>query len=86
MIDDYKMSYTEYATKLQNQFKDTLVEQGNATKWANESHEYVSKIYETENGSYLSYDYVYENLPIVDERLYFAGIRLGNLLNEIFGE
>jgi hypothetical protein len=86
MIDDYKMSYTEYATKLQNQFKDTLVEQGNATKWANESHEYVSKIYETENGSYLSYDYVYENLPIVDERLYFAGIRLGNLLNNIFGE
>ena len=38
------------------------------------------------SGSYLSYDYVYENLPIVDERLYFAGIRLGNLLNNIFGE
>jgi hypothetical protein len=55
-------------------------------KWANESHQYVPKIYETENGSYLSYDYVYENLPIVDERLYFAGIRLGNLLNNIFGE
>ena len=86
MIDDYKMSYTEYATKLQNQFKDTVVEQGNAIKWANESHEYVSKIYETKGGTYLSYDYVYENLPIVDERLYFAGIRLGNLLNNIFGE
>jgi hypothetical protein len=86
MIDDYKMSYTEYATKLQNQFKDTVVEQGNAEDWANESHEYVSKIYETKDGSYLSYDYVYENLPIVDERLYLAGIRLGNLLNEIFGE
>lgn len=86
MIDDYKMSYTEYADKLQNQFKDVVVEQGNAIKWANESHQYVSKIYETKEGSYLSYDYVYENLPIVDERLYFAGIRLGNLLNEIFGE
>ena len=42
------------------------------------------KIYETTAGSYLSYDYVYEILPIVDERLYQAGIRLGNLLNEIF--
>ena len=86
MIDDYKMSYTEYADKLQNQFKDIVVEQGNAIKWANESHQYVPKIYETKSGSYLSYDYVYENLPIVDERLYFAGIRLGNLLNNIFGE
>ena len=86
LIDDYKMSYTEYATKLQNQFKDTIVEQGVPEDWANESHEYVSKIYETKDGSYLSYDYVYENLPIVDERLYLAGIRLGNLLNEIFGE
>ena len=81
MIDDYKMSYTEYATKLQNQFKDTIVQQGNAEDWANES-----KIYEIKSGSYLSYDYVYENLPIVDERLYFAGIRLGNLLNNIFSE
>ena len=86
MIDDYKMSYTEYANKLQNQFKDTIVQQGNAEDWANESHKYVSKIYETKSGSYLSYDYVYENLPIVDERLYFAGIRLGNLLNNIFSE
>jgi hypothetical protein len=86
LIDDYKMSYTEYATKLQNQFKDTIVEQGVPEDWANESHEYVSKIYETKDGSYLSYDYVYENLPIVDERLYLAGIRLGNLLNDIFGE
>ena len=86
MIDDYKMSYTEYATKLQNQFKDTIVQQGNAEDWANESHKYVSKIYEIKSGSYLSYDYVYENLPIVDERLYFAGIRLGNLLNNIFSE
>jgi hypothetical protein len=53
LIDDYKMSYTEYATKLQNQFKDTIVEQGVPEDWANESHEYVSKIYETKDGSYL---------------------------------
>lgn len=84
IIDDYKMSYTEYADKLENQFKDTLIQQGNPIVWARESHSYVPKIYETKDGSYLSYDYVYENLPIIDERLYFAGIRLGNLLNDIF--
>ena len=81
---NYKMSYTEYADKLENQFKDTLIQQGNPIVWARESHSYVPKIYETKDGSYLSYDYVYENLPIIDERLYFAGIRLGNLLNDIF--
>ena len=86
MIDDYKMSYTEYADKLIIQFIDTSVEQGNSLEWSKESHSYVPKIYETEAGSNLSYDYVYDNLPIVDERLYKAGIRLGNLLNEISDE
>lgn len=86
LIDDYKMSYTEYADKLMDEFegKDLKVIQGNPEAWTYESHQYVKKIYETKDGSYLSYDYVYDNLPIVDERLYFAGIRLGNLLNEIF--
>ena len=86
IIDDYKMSYTEYADKLINQFKNTPIEQGNTLEWSKESHSYVPKIYETKEGSYLSYDYVYENLPIIDKRVYQAGIRLGNLLNEIFGE
>ena len=62
------------------------VEQRNAKDWANESHQFVPKIYETKEGSYLSYDYVYENFPIVEQRLYEAGIRLANLLNNIFSE
>ena len=87
MIDDYKMSYTEYADKLMDEFENKSdFPQGNAEEWADESHSYVHKIYETEAGSYLSYDYVYDNLPIVDQRLYQAGTRLGNLLNEIFNE
>ena len=88
MIDDYKMSYTEYADKLMDEFGGTQydIPQGNARTWTYESHQYAKKIYETKEGSYLSYDYVYDNLPIVDKRLYQAGIRLGNLLNEIFNE
>jgi len=87
IIDDYKMSYTEYADKLINQF-DTKLDfpQGNSLEWSKESHSYVPKIYETTAGTYLSYDYVYEVLPIIDQRLYQAGIRLGNLLNDIFSE
>lgn len=85
MIDDYKMSYTEYADKLMDEFKNKLdFPQGNALEWSKESHSFVPKIYETKSGSYLSYDYVYDNLPIVDQRLYRAGIRLSTILNEIF--
>ena len=87
IIDDYKMSYTEYADKLINQFDNKLdFPQGNSLEWSKESHSYVPKIYETTAGTYLSYDYVYEVLPIIDQRLYQAGIRLGNLLNDIFSE
>lgn len=83
IIDDYKMSYTEYATKLMD-IKKSDFPQGNALEWSKESHSFVPKIYETTAGSYLSYDYVYEVLPIIDQRLYQAGIRLSTILNEIF--
>ena len=83
IIDDYKMSYTEYATKLMD-IKKLDFPQGNALEWSKESHSFVPKIYETTAGSYLSYDYVYEVLPIIDQRLYQAGIRLSTILNEIF--
>ena len=83
IIDDYKMSYTEYATKLMD-IKKLDFPQGNALEWSKESHSFVPKIYETTAGSYLSYDYVYEVLPIIDQRLFQAGIRLSTILNEIF--
>jgi len=85
IIDDYKMSYTEYVDKLLDSKEIDFI-QGNAQAWTFESHQFAKKIYETKEGSYLSYDYVYENLPIIDQRLFQAGIRLGNLLNIIFSE
>tara|TARA_R110000772_G_scaffold20466_1_gene56660 strand:- start:18436 stop:19191 length:756 start_codon:yes stop_codon:yes gene_type:complete len=87
IIDDYKMSYTEYADKLMDKFENRLdFRQGSAEDWANESHSYVPKIYKIKEGSYLSYDYVYENQHIIDKRLFQSGTRLANLLNEIFTE
>ena len=83
IIDDYKMSYTEYADKLMDS-KTVDFSQGDPILWSKESHAFVPKIYETEADTYLSYDYVYENLPIIDQRLYQAGIRLANILNELF--
>ena len=84
MIDDFKMSYTELSDYLQS-YKTVDFNQGNAVCWANESHEIVNKVYaEVNEGDYLSYAYVYSNFYIVKQRLYQAGIRLANILNEIY--
>ena len=84
MIDDFKMSYTELSDYLQS-YKTIDFNQGNAVCWANESHEIVNKVYaEVNEGDYLSYAYVYNNFYIVKQRLYQAGIRLANILNEIY--
>tara|TARA_B110000503_G_scaffold49960_1_gene81046 strand:- start:684 stop:1547 length:864 start_codon:yes stop_codon:yes gene_type:complete len=84
IIDDYKMSYTELSQSLRNK-KTVDFEQGDAVVWANESHSYVGRIYETSlPESRLSYDYVYVNFPIVEQRLFQAGIRLSSILNDIF--
>lgn len=84
MIDDYKMGYSDFATHLiRTQEEDFPI--GDAEWWAEESHIEVKNIYENvKEGDRLGYDYIYENFPLVKEKLFKAGIRLANILNEIF--
>ena len=85
MIDDFKMGYKEFSDYLQS-YKTVDFPQGDAICWANESHELVNKVYsEVKSGDELSYPYLYNNFYIVKDRLFMAGIRLANLLNEIYG-
>ena len=85
LIDDFKMSFTEWSTHLQNKMGRCGVEQKTVLDWTFESHQYAKDIYtNTKEGDYLSYDYVYKYQPVLEKRLYQAGKRLGNLLNEIF--
>jgi hypothetical protein len=80
------MSFTEWSNHLENKNRNKKVEQKNVLDWTFESHWYARDIYKnTPPNSYLSYDYVYQYQPILEKRLYQAGVRLGNLLNEIFG-
>ena len=84
MIDDFKMGYKEFSDYLQS-YQKIDFPQGNAICWANESHEIVNKVYaEVNDGDELSYPYLYNNFYIVKDRLFQAGIRLANLLNEIY--
>ena len=58
---------------------------GTAEDWANESHQEAVKIYsEIEEGQNLGYLYNYNNLTLVKDKLYKAGIRLAAVLNDIF--
>ena len=86
LIDDFKMSYTEWATHLENKNRKTIVDQRGAVEWAYESHQHAKDIYEnTKEGDYLSYDYIYKYKPILEDRLFMAGKRLGALINHILG-
>ena len=85
LIEDFKMSYTEWSTHLINKNRNKTIEQKSTVDWTYESHQYVKDIYKnTKEGDYLSYDYVYKYKPVLEERLFLAGKRLGVLINEIF--
>lgn len=85
MIDDFKMDYSNMATYLEKTEGRKKVEQSNVYQWVFESHWHAKDIYKnTKEGDYIGYDYIYQYFPVVKNRLYTAGVRLGNLLNEIF--
>lgn len=89
LIDDFKMSYTEWSTHLINKMSKKEItpsmETMNPVDWTYESHQYAKQIYkDTPQGISLSYDYVYKYQPVLEKRLFLAGKRLGLLINEIF--
>lgn len=88
MIDNQKYSYTEYADWIDHPSDEQLSEWSslNVLDWANESKEYRAQCYETvpENKK-LSYRYNYDNIDLLNQRLLQAGIRLANVLNDIYG-
>lgn len=87
MIDDTKLSYTELAESLVE--PDAVTLKNWRTKsvrdWADESISYRKQVYAIGDGN-LGYRYAYKNMPIVRERLLQAGIRLAEVLNQIYGK
>jgi hypothetical protein len=86
MIDDTKLSYTELAESLEIPADATVKSwQGASVRdWTNESMSYRKQVYDIGNGK-LGYQYSYKNFHIVRLRLLQAGVRLGGILNEIYG-
>ncbi|MFK7953359.1 MAG: S1/P1 nuclease [Ekhidna sp.] len=88
IIDEQKYSYTEYVSWINHPSEVQLKDWSsiNVLDWAKESQEYRDQCYDTmpENKK-LNYRYNFENIDLVNQRLLQAGIRLANVLNEIYG-
>jgi hypothetical protein len=87
MIDDTKLSYTELAQSLETPTAQQLAlwKKSSVRDWANESVALRGKVYDYDRAERLGYEYSYRNFHIVRHRLLQAGVRLGLILNEIYG-
>jgi hypothetical protein len=87
MIDDTKLSYTEFAQFLGKPNAETIKkwQQTSVRDWTKESMALRPAVYNIGKGS-LGYRYSYVNLPSARERVLQAGIRIAGLLNDIYGK
>ncbi|MES3018849.1 MAG: S1/P1 nuclease [Bacteroidota bacterium] len=87
MVDDQKLSYTEYAKSINFIDKTRLFQWQNEgpAQWVVDSYKISEKIYEgVKPGDKLSYRYIYDNIGIANEQMLKGGIQLAALLNDIF--
>lgn len=81
-------SYSEYAEYLELHFsyEQKKIEKMSAETWLIHNYNLCNEIYsyhETWDGN--TYHYIYHFAPLMEWQLYAAGIRLAQLLNEIYG-
>ena len=84
----HKWSYTEWQNQLDrvnNEEELEIIAEGTPEKWGKECYEVASKIYSTTPPDQnVSYDYIAEWTPIIEQQLLRGGLRLADLLNSIF--
>ncbi len=87
MIDDYGMGYRELTDNLPELSKEQIkgLRQGNVYTWVEESQDLVKQIYDSaEVGEKIGYRYSYDWWATVEDQLQKGGIRLAEVLNDIF--
>jgi hypothetical protein len=87
MIDNEKLSFSELAAFIDHPTLQELQtwQSASPADWANESKAVRDRVYQIGDGK-LSYEYVYQNIPLVKRRLLQGGVRLAGLLNSIFAQ
>ncbi|MFD2516702.1 S1/P1 nuclease [Salinimicrobium flavum] len=89
MINDFQMSYTELAHSTDELSKEEIrqIKAGSLLDWMYESKELSTRVYDSvEIGEKLGYEYMYEWFPVLHDQIQKGGIRLADILNEIFEE
>jgi hypothetical protein len=87
LVNHQKLSYSEWVLWLNGKITESDVDSWSVTNpqvWIAESVEIRDTIYPATRS--VSWDYIYNNMPIVRKRLRQAGIRLAAYLNEIFAD
>jgi hypothetical protein len=87
IIDAQNLSYTEYAEWIHISEMTGTAEwlKSGVKDWAYESMSLRDKVYDLPEDKRINYQYNYYNIDLVNLRLLQAGIRLANILNEIYG-
>jgi len=84
----HKWSYTEWAEQLDRQDalkKEDAIINGDLNDWGIETWEIAKKVYvATPDGTKISYNYVADWTPVVEEQFLKGGLRLAHILNSIF--
>ena len=85
LIDRQQLSYTEWTNKLSSKISSQQAKQWmeiDPKVWIAESAKVRANVY-PENDK-ISWDYQYQNLPIVKQRLQMGGVRIAAYLNALF--
>ena len=87
LIDSEKLSFSELAAFIDHPtWQELQTWQGSSpAEWANESKAVRDRVYQIGDGK-LSYEYAYQQIPLIKRRLLQAGVRLAGLLNSIFAQ
>ena len=83
----HKWTYDEWTYQLDRLTKNEIAEicKGSVDDWARETYEQTLRVYAaTPEGTKISYDYLAEWTPVVEQQFIRGGIRLAYILNDIY--
>ncbi len=83
----HKWGYIEWQQQIDRASKREIqtIQAGTPTDWLNETLQICNEVYaKTPEGSKISYDYVNEYAPVIEQQFLRGGLRLARLLNEIY--
>jgi hypothetical protein len=88
MIDQKQLSFTELARFSTETIDDAQLEgwaDASPEAWARESMDLREQVYDLPQDHEIGYEYTYENFSTLKQRLAQAGVRLADVLNDIYG-